>query len=440
MFDVSPILTRVLTMGSGPAGISNSADKVLGFFSIRMAMACVFGSLLSTAIGTTAPFSAISGAVISIALLRVDALPPSALTASATLFVSNAALFHSCASASPGLMIPEAAARASRPPPVFSTSRRLASTRSTRSSLDDREIGILPWPPSECDGTWAYFPVVSCVRVAHDSSDPDSVVLRLWMPRHLFGAARLRLDVPGLVGSCGAPVLPAVERAGESGRAPRHQLRISLLPLAPHADRRLSLRSARAGRLARRRTLDHRTQPSQPSGCGVGPLAPARRDLRDEGRADQQSDLWSVGARGRIYTQRRVHRRRDRSGQGPPGRRSAPPLPGRNPHDASAGESSEGRSAPRLEALGRSHPDGTDRNFLAFSIQGLAASSHSCGAGLLPRPAGKALHAQGQLERDDRRTGSLSCIRARPWKGHGSRRRTFGAAAERPVRGTMRTG
>jgi len=73
-----------------------------------MAMTCVFGSLLSTAIGTTAPFSAISGAVISIALLRVDPLPPSAFIVSATLFVSNAALFHSCASASPGLMIPEA--------------------------------------------------------------------------------------------------------------------------------------------------------------------------------------------------------------------------------------------------------------------------------------------------------------------------------------------
>jgi len=37
----------------------------------------------------------------SIALLGVDPLPPSAFTVSATLFVSNAALFHSCASASP---------------------------------------------------------------------------------------------------------------------------------------------------------------------------------------------------------------------------------------------------------------------------------------------------------------------------------------------------
>src|SRR2546427_10574992 len=94
-------------------------------------MACVFGSLLSPAIGTTAPFSAISGAVISIALLGVDPLPPSAFTVSATLFVSNAALFHSCASASPGLRIPTAAASASTPPPVFNTSRRLASTRSS---------------------------------------------------------------------------------------------------------------------------------------------------------------------------------------------------------------------------------------------------------------------------------------------------------------------
>src|SRR5882724_4728686 len=436
MFDVSPILTRVLTKGSVPAGISNSADKVLGFFSTRMAMACVFGSLLSTAIGTTAPFSAMSGAVISIAPLAVDPLPPSAFTVSATLFVSKAALFHSCASASPGLMIPAAAARASTPPPVFSTSRRLASTSS---SLDMRGIEILPWLPSERDGTRAYFPAASCVRVTHASADADSVVLRLWMPRHLFGAARLRLDVPGLVRSGGAAVLPPVEGAGESGRAPGHQLRISLLSLVPLADRCLSLRSARAGRLARRRTLDHRPQPSQPSGCRDGPLAPARCGLRDEGRADQQSDLWSVGATGGLYTQRRVHRRRDRSGEGPPGGRSAPPLPGRNPHDASAGESSEGRSPPRLEALGRSHPDGTDRNFFAFSIQGLGASSHSCGAGLLPRPAGKALHTQGQFEGDDRGNGSLSCIRARQPRRHRHRGRYARAPAE-PARGTMRTG
>src|SRR5258706_12946077 len=144
MFDVSPILTRVLTKGSVPAGISNSADKVLGFFSIRMAMACVFGSLLSTAIGTTAPFSAMSGAVISIALLAVDPLPPSAFTVSATPFVSNAALFHSCASASPGLMIP-AAARASTPP-VFSTSRRLASTSSSLDGPGNRDSTVAAKP------------------------------------------------------------------------------------------------------------------------------------------------------------------------------------------------------------------------------------------------------------------------------------------------------
>src|SRR5438309_9604642 len=127
MFDVSAILTRVLTNGSVPEGIANSADSVFGFFSIRMAMACVRGSLLSTAIGTTAPFSAMSGAVISIALLGAEPLPPSAFTVSATLFVSNAALFHSWASTSPVFTRPATAAIASTPalPPAFNTSRRL---------------------------------------------------------------------------------------------------------------------------------------------------------------------------------------------------------------------------------------------------------------------------------------------------------------------------
>src|SRR5438552_3929901 len=167
MFDVSAILTRVLTKGSVPAGISNSADRVFGFFSIRMAMACVRGSLLSTAIGTTAPFSAMSGPVISMALLGVEPLPPSALTVSATFFVSNAALFHSCASASPGRMIPAAAASASTPPPVFNTSRRLASTSLPRISRH-RETEILQWLPSECDARRPLFsPRVLCVRVTY---------------------------------------------------------------------------------------------------------------------------------------------------------------------------------------------------------------------------------------------------------------------------------
>src|SRR6266699_890215 len=154
IFDVSAILTRVLTNGSVPEGIANSADSVFGFFSIRMAMACVRGSLLSTATGTTAPFSAMSGAVISIAPLGVEPLAPSALTVSAMLFVSNAALFHSCASASPGRMIPAAAASASTPalPPAFNTSRRLPFIK-TPEKLKNQKFPILPRPRRKSDGS-----------------------------------------------------------------------------------------------------------------------------------------------------------------------------------------------------------------------------------------------------------------------------------------------
>src|SRR5438045_6263804 len=101
------------------------------------------------------------------------------------------------------------------------------------------------------------------------------------MPRRVLGAARLRPDVPDLVRSGGAALSPAVPWARESVRALGHELWISLLSPAPRADRCLSLRSARARLLAQRRTLDHRAQPSQPSGCGDGPLAPAQRGLRD---------------------------------------------------------------------------------------------------------------------------------------------------------------
>jgi len=41
-------------------------------------------------------------------------------------------------------------------------------------------------------------------------------------------------------------------------------------------------------------------------------------------------------------------------------------LPGRNPHDAPSGESSEGRGAACLEALRSSHPDGIDRDHVVF--------------------------------------------------------------------------
>src|SRR6266540_2450940 len=98
-----------------------------------IAIAWVLASLLSTEIGTTAPFSAMSGAVIWIAPLSVEPVPPSAFTVSAKPLVPNAALFHSCASASPGRIKPAAAAsaRTPAPPPAFNTSRRLLSTESS---------------------------------------------------------------------------------------------------------------------------------------------------------------------------------------------------------------------------------------------------------------------------------------------------------------------
>src|SRR6266702_4073251 len=61
-----------------------------------------------------------SGAVIWTSPLSVVPVPPSAFSVSATLLVLNAALFHSCASASPGFTRPAAAASASTPaPPAF---------------------------------------------------------------------------------------------------------------------------------------------------------------------------------------------------------------------------------------------------------------------------------------------------------------------------------
>src|SRR5215831_5946397 len=129
MLEVSAIFTRVVMKGSVPGGMSKSADSVLGFFSIRMAIASVLGIALSIVIGTTAPFSAMSGAVIWICALSVDPLPPSAFRVAATLLVSNAALFHSWARASPGRMRPAAVARASTlaPLPAWRNSRRLLS-------------------------------------------------------------------------------------------------------------------------------------------------------------------------------------------------------------------------------------------------------------------------------------------------------------------------
>jgi hypothetical protein len=91
--------------------MSNTAASMFGFFSTRIAIDSVFGMLLDTPTGTTAPFSAMSGVdTNAMSLLCAGALPPSAFIVSSSECVSNAALFHAapCASASPGLSQPAA--------------------------------------------------------------------------------------------------------------------------------------------------------------------------------------------------------------------------------------------------------------------------------------------------------------------------------------------
>src|SRR5882672_9886831 len=141
MFDVSAIFTRVVMKGSVPAGISKSADSVLGFFSIRIAIVSVLGTALSMVIGTTAPFSAMSGAVIWIWALSVEPPPPRAFSVAATVLESNAALFHCWAKASPGRTSPAAVARARTPAPLpaFNASRLFTTTPGYPGTR------ILPW-------------------------------------------------------------------------------------------------------------------------------------------------------------------------------------------------------------------------------------------------------------------------------------------------------
>ena len=89
--------------------MSKLAASMFGFFSIRMAIDSVFGTALATLIGTTAPFSAMSGvATNAMSLLCAGAPAPKALMASSSDLASNAPLFHACAAASPGFSQPAA--------------------------------------------------------------------------------------------------------------------------------------------------------------------------------------------------------------------------------------------------------------------------------------------------------------------------------------------
>src|SRR5687767_5417830 len=110
--------------------MSNEAASMFGFFSTRIAIDSVFGRLLVTPIGTTAPFSAMSGVEKNTTSLVCAGVPPAIdLYASSIVFDSNAALFQSAANASPGFSQPAAASNVSSvaPPPLFSTFLRPAS-------------------------------------------------------------------------------------------------------------------------------------------------------------------------------------------------------------------------------------------------------------------------------------------------------------------------
>src|ERR1700730_16359247 len=122
MFELCPILTRVVIVGSVPSGMSKEAASMLGFFSIRIAIDSVLGMLLLIPTGTTAPFSAMSGVwKKTMSLLCAGSPPPSAFIVSARLWVSNAALFHACACAAGGASMPAPPRSENRvtPLPVF---------------------------------------------------------------------------------------------------------------------------------------------------------------------------------------------------------------------------------------------------------------------------------------------------------------------------------
>ncbi len=86
-----PIFTRVLKAASTASLTSNTAASALGFFSTSRAMRFTPGSAVEQPIGTTAPFSAMSGPITVTPLFCCGALPPSAFTASARLLASKAA-------------------------------------------------------------------------------------------------------------------------------------------------------------------------------------------------------------------------------------------------------------------------------------------------------------------------------------------------------------
>ena len=87
-----PIFTRVDTAGSMASLISNIAVMMLGFFSTSSSRRLTPGRVVDAPSGTTAPFSAMSGACKATSLLSLGAEAPSAFIRSAMFLASKAAV------------------------------------------------------------------------------------------------------------------------------------------------------------------------------------------------------------------------------------------------------------------------------------------------------------------------------------------------------------
>jgi hypothetical protein len=106
--EVRCIFTRVDTMARLLDTSCRRQRKRI--FSAMIEMLCVLAILLVTAIGTTAPFSAMSGAVIVMSLLSIMFAAPRLLSASTTAFDEKAPSLRVAAPASPLLRTPAAVA------------------------------------------------------------------------------------------------------------------------------------------------------------------------------------------------------------------------------------------------------------------------------------------------------------------------------------------
>ena len=111
--------TRVLTKPAAPAPIEAEIARGVGFLSMKIAICSASISVL-TSKGTTAPFSAISGAFSLTFSLEVTSAVPNKFSIAAVLsFASNASLLQAAQA-----ILGSATAATNAPPRARSTDRR----------------------------------------------------------------------------------------------------------------------------------------------------------------------------------------------------------------------------------------------------------------------------------------------------------------------------